>query len=233
MKKKLCLLVVIILMSTGCTCEYNLTIDNNTYKESVNIVGTNNSERNNLNTKIEIPVDKNNYYYGDQSTNYSSLGDIYNYSYNNGKLNMSHDFIKSEFINSTLASACYKTLTVTNYQGNTVISTSNGAMCFDNYSEMTNLVINITVDKNVISNNADKVNGNTYTWNLTKDNSSNKAINLVFQNEEGNEKEIVEDTKNNNKDYTMFIMAGILLIVMLIVYAYVNNLKNDNDGVDD
>ena len=233
MKKRICLLFAIILLTTGCTCEYNLTIDNNSYKESINIVPSNSEERNSLNTKFEIPVDKNNYYYGDETTDYSSLGDIYKYSFNNNILNMSYDFRKSYYINSTAVSLCYKTLTVTNYEGNTVISTSNNATCFDNYPELTNLVINITVDRDIISHNADKVNGNIYTWNLTKNNAKNKSINLVFKNDSDEKEEINNNQEIKKNDYTMYIFAGILLIVLLSAYVYINNLKNKNIGVDD
>lgn len=42
---------------------------------------------------------------------------------------------------------------------------------FDEYANLTKLTINVKTTKTVISHNADKVNGNIYTWVITKKNS--------------------------------------------------------------
>ena len=39
MKKRILILITILLLTTGCTCEYNLTIEENTYKEEIIITG--------------------------------------------------------------------------------------------------------------------------------------------------------------------------------------------------
>ena len=237
MKKKICLLLFILLLTTGCSCQYNLKIDGNVYKEAIYITGSNSEEIDNLNQKWQIPINKENYYIGDKDTNYSSFDSVYDYKLNNNTLKFSHDFNRDEFTNSTAVSICYKTITITNYEGNIIISTSNIAECFNSYPSLSNLLINITVDKSVSNNNADSVNGNTYTWKLNRDNYKNKSVNLIYENKKDNKESTPDNTKNNTKsnkvDYTMFIFAGILLIIVLIVYAFISILKNKNDEMDD
>ena len=44
MKKKIFILILILLLTTGCTCEYNLTIDDNTFKESISLIASTNED---------------------------------------------------------------------------------------------------------------------------------------------------------------------------------------------
>ena len=237
MKKKINLLIFILLFTTGCSCQYDLVIDGTTYKETTYIVGSNSEEINNLNTKWEIPINKDNYYIGDESTNYKSLDSIYDYSFNKNTLKLSHTFNRGEFTNSTMASACYKSLTTTNYQGSAIISTNNVASCFETYPNLNNVVINITVNEQVRDHNADSVNGNTYTWKIDKNNYKNKGINLIYKNtdkeDNSNQGNNGDSGKEKETDYGMFIFAGILLIIVLIIYGIFNFIKNKNDEMDD
>ena len=237
MKKKICVLLFILLLTTGCSCQYNLKIDGNVYKETIYITSNNPEEINSLNEKWQIPINKENYYIGDESTDYSSIDEIYDHSLNENTLKFSHDFSRDDFANSTAVSMCYKSLTVTSYEGKVIISTSNIAECFNSYPNLSNVLINVTVDKSVSNNNADSVNGNTYTWRLNRDNYKNKSVNLIYENKKDDKESTPDNTKNNTKsnkvDYTMFIFAGILLIIALIVYAFISILKNKNDEMDD
>ncbi len=236
MRKKIYILLVMLLFTTGCACRYDLTIDNDTYKESIILAASSDDEKDNLNRKWEIPVDKNNYYLGDENIDETYTNYIYDYKVNsNNNLVFSHNFGRSDYLNSTAVSICYKTLSVSNYQETTVISTSNNAMCFDSYRNLSSLMVNITVSNKVISNNADKVNGNTYTWNINRNNASDKSINMVFENKETTDSQDnqTDNIVSKNEKYTMYIFAGILLIIVLIIYFIFNNLKNKDDGMDD
>ena len=235
MKKKLYILIMIIILATGCTCRYDLTIDNNTYKEIITLNASTNEEINDFNRKWAIPFDKNNFYSGDSNVDSSYAQSIYKYNMNNNHLIFTHDFIKNDYIDSTAVNACYKTLSISSYNGSTIISTSNKVDCFETYPNLTNLVVNITVDKEVTSNNADRVSGNTYTWNVNKNNSQKKGINLTFINDDEQKEETIPSNEKNIKknDYTMYIFAGILLIIALFIYFIFNNLKNNDNEMDD
>lgn len=248
MKKRILSLIILLLLLTGCTCEYNLTIDNNVYKEEINLTGENNEENSNINNKWKVPVDKDEYNKGgDPESNSYISGDIYEYKVTGNILKFNYDFTKSTYPNSSAVSNCYDKLTVLNYENSTVISTSSKATCFDEYPLLTSITVNIKVDKPVTSNNADNVNGNVYTWNITKDNHDNKPINIILENSNINDDNPNSNTPNSNpnnnnpnndeqkkeNDYTLYIFSGILLIVMLTVYFIVNKISKKNNVMDD
>ena len=241
MKKRIIYLLIIILLLTGCTCEYNLVINGDTYSEEV-ILNGNNEESSLFNQKWQIPVDKDIYnsLSGDPSSNIDIDDNIYNYKLSGNKLLFNYDFSIHELNNSTAISNCYKTATVNAYQDRIILSTASEVTCFDKYPNLDELVINITVDRPVISHNADYKNGNIYTWNITRDNFSDKSINMILDNSDiiDNNTPLEDNNKNNidtdNKDdYTLYIFCGILLLTLLLGYFIINKIKNREDNMDD
>lgn len=240
MKNRIMFLMIALLLMTGCTCEYNLTIDDNVYHEQLNIVGSSNEEIISLNNKWQIPVNRDEYknISIDPDTNIKITGDIYEYKLFGNKLTFNYDFTKSSFANSSAISVCYDKVTVNNYQDSIVVSTSNKVKCFDSYPSLTSVKINIKIDKPVTTHNADSVNNNVYTWNLTRNNSSNKGINVIIENETKDLSSTDNSSTNNNKsgmkekknDYTLYIFCGILLVIFLIGYfIFKNKAKEDLD----
>lgn len=240
MKKRIILLIIAVLLTTGCTCEYNLTIDNNTYHEKITLTGTTSEEITNFSNSWQIPVDKNEYndIGGDTNSNVNITGDIYEYSKTGNNLIFNYDFTTSGINNSTAISQCYSKATITAYQDSIIISTSDKVNCFDRYAPLTNLKINITTTKPVKSHNADKVSGNTYTWIITKDNASNKPVNMVINNSESSSSinpsssSSSSQTNTDKNDYTLYIFCGILLVVLLFGYLIFKKVKNNADDMD-
>lgn len=241
MKKRIILLIIAVLLTTGCTCEYNLTIDNNTYHEKIILTGTTSEEITNFSNKWQIPVDKEEYNSigGDTNSGVDVTGDIYEYSKTGNNLVFNYDFTTSGINNSTAISQCYSKATITAYQNSIIISTSDKVNCFDRYAPLTNLKINITTTKQVKSHNADSVNGNTYTWNVNSTNANNKPINLLIDNSNasssstsnsnGSNSNIKDNTKE--KDYTFYIFCVIILLVMLLGYFIFTKIKKDRDDL--
>ena len=87
------------------------------------------------------------------------------------------------------------------------VNTFNG---FERYSDLTSVSISITTDFEVKKNNADGVYGNTYIWNITKDNALDKRIYLELVNINKGNKEV------NNK--TILIVLGISCSLIVIGY---------------
>ena len=238
-KKYFILLIIILLVTTGCRCEYNLNIKDNSFTEEVILNAENNNEQSSLNNKWQIPVDKDEYNIGtDPGANNEVSSNLYDYNLNGNKLAFNHTFNLNNFKNSAAVSNCYDKLTATSYGNSIIISTTNNAICFDKYPTLSSVVINITVDRNVTSHNADKVSGNTYTWNVDRSNYNKKGINLVLENNTGsNSQNNIPNNNsnnqqtNNNRDYTMYIFAGILLVVFMIGYLIFNKMKNKEEDV--
>ena len=241
--KKIILPLLIILL-TGCRAEYNLTIDGDNYIEKVSIIGENSNEINNLNDTWYVPIDRNDYAVGSDDAE-TLLTDIktYDYRFSASTLTFSHNFSKGNIPISTAISNCYNNITVTTYEDTTIISTSSNALCFSKYPDLSSVTINITVDKKVISNNADIVDNNTYIWRLNRNNASNKSIDMVIDDttKVDESTSILGSSNNNNNnnndlvllDTDMYIFAAILLVVLLLGYAIVSNIKKQDDNMDD
>lgn len=238
MKKNL-FLIVLLLLLTGCTCKYNLTIDGSTYKEEVMIVAENDSEKSDLNYEWKIPIDKEEYnLVGDSSTTQEYSSDLYNYKLVGNVLTFNHDFSKSKYVNSTAVSSCYNKLTLLNHNNATILSTSIKAECFEKYPQLNNITINIKVDRDVISDNADEKNGKTYTWYIDKSSANNKSINLTLSNENtiiqsSSPSSSQEIKKETSTDYTFYIVLLILLILMITGYYMFKKMSQKNNQMDD
>ena len=98
--KKIILLIVILLLTTGCTCEYNLKIDNNKYSEEIIINAKTVSEKDNFSNNWEIPINKDDYDIGlDTESDDIDYSQIYNYRTSGNSLIFNYDFNRSEYNN--------------------------------------------------------------------------------------------------------------------------------------
>lgn len=246
MKKRILMIIMTLLLTTGCTCEYNLTIDGNSYKEEVILIGENTEEISNLDNEWEIPIDKKEYQNiqgFDKETDINT--NMYSYKKSNDKLTFNYDFSGSKISNSTAVSNCYNQLTVKKYNNTTIISTSSKASCFENHPPLTSVKVAINVDRDVISNNADNVSGNTYIWNINRSNANNKSINLILddgiENEDNqtsndpnttNSSSNKNNIKNKKNDYALYILLIVLLIIIFIGYKWFMKFKDENNNID-
>ena len=237
MKKRILLIIMILLLTTGCTCEYNLTIEGNTYKEKVIITPENSDELSAFNQKWEIPIDKDEYEKISGFDNENEVDTkVYNYKFSSNQLIFNNDFNRSNISKSTAAYNCYNKVTISNYNNTTIISTSSKADCFDKHPPLTNVKVTIKVDREVISNNADSVSGNIYTWNINKENANNKSINLILNNvkEEENlpSSSSKKDISSNKNSYALYIFLVAIVLIILIGYKWFMNFKDKNNNID-
>ncbi len=236
MKKRILLTIILLLLTTGCTCEYNLIIDGNIYKEKITIIGETSEEIANFNNEWKVPIDKEEYDMNAGLDGNDEINtNIYKYNLSGNKLNFNYDFNGNQFSKSTAVYNCYNKLTVTKYNNTTIISTSSNIDCFNKYPNLNTLKINIKVDREVISNNADSVSGNTYTWNFDKYNPGKKGINLVLENKEEENKP--SSSSNNNKDnknnsYVLYIFLIIIILIIFIGYKWFMKFKDKNNNID-
>ena len=240
MKRRIVILIILILFTTGCSCEYNLTIDGYKFKEEIKIKGETKEEIEMLDNEYVFPTDKDEYIGSDSSITESNI-DIYKYNISNDILTFNYDFNLNNYSKSTAVSRCYRALNVSRYNGNSiVISTNNKNNCYENYPKLTDLTINITVDREVISSDADEINGNVYTWYVTKENANNKSINLMLKDEN----KVIPNTESkrpsssSNKQvlggYTgIYIFCIILAIIFICGYFLFNKIQKINNELDD
>ena len=221
--KKNILIIVLALILTGCTAEYTLTINEGVYSEKVSIIGDNNDETASFNNDWVVAVDKDIYNLQGDSETTTVPEDIYEYKIKGNSLTFSYDFNIKNINNSSAISNCYNVFNINKYEDRIVISTDENITCFDKNPTLNDVIVNIITDKEVLSNNADSVDGNKYIWHLTNTNSKSKSINMLMVNDA---EDIISGTGNSNKkDYSMYIFCGILLLCVLIGYLIFNILK--------
>lgn len=245
MKKSIIIIIIVLVFTTGCTCEYNLKINDNVYSETVKITAETNDETNQLNREWTVPIDKEKYI-EERRTNKIDF-EKYDYELNNNILTFKHDFDIESIEKSSAVSNCYDKLTVQRYDDKLIIATSTLLKCFDSFPPLNSLIISIETDKNVIDHNADTVYPGKYIWYFKRGNSTKKPINITLDNATKKEAPTESNNTDNNNinnnnekkdnnnsiNYTLYIFCGILLIVMLLAYYLFNKVKKKNEEIED
>ena len=222
MKKFLLLFVVFFI--TGCTAEYNLNVDGDTIKEDVVVSFLRNEiNKDALDYYVSNP---NNVYFNDGNTYYSAklIEDDDNYYLN---YNYKHQY--ENFTNSLFARKCYDDVEIVSNDDNIILSTSDEFNCInmDDGFYLDSAKINITTDLKVLENNADRVKGNTYTWNVNDTNYTNKPIKLVLQ-KNTNVKNVLS---KNNQIFLILIVIIIILLIILMIGILIRNKARKNNSI--
>ena len=226
--KKILILLILMISLTGCEAVYNLDINSNTFTEELILTTNDKSSKSqktvNVALKSKIPVDDN-YYKPEVNFKQNNLK-----YYQISKIDTDNELgarykanlTKEEYLTSTLVKEHFPNFKL-NETGN-IISLNLGKKenIFDNYPDLDKLTINITINNKVTKHNADGVNNNIYTWNLTKDNYNKKEIYLNY-----NKNEKHSETEEEKFSYNIiFIIIGIIIISFTTYIA----IKTKNTG---
>lgn len=216
-KIKKVVVFVALLLLTGCTINYDLTINENSIDEKIS--GSVNKSEYQLSDEDTSP----NLFYtlingdvpalvvGDDlyKKDISELGDKLNYNYS---YTYNNNFDKSRIINS-----CFENHIILETDKYYHIELSGKFYCL--YSDKIN--INVTSNYEVIDNNADKINGNKYVWTI--DNSNNVDILLTISKEEKYEEPV------KAKMFSTFQIVGLIVFALLTIITYIL-YKRKNSG---
>lgn len=216
------ILLLLILVVTGCSANYNLTITNESVLEDLSL-SSSKSEIDNDIFKLATSHDLN--VYNDSSEVYemsddSSLDDyIASYKYK-------HDI--SKYAGSFVLNRCFirQNYTVNN-KDYFMIETGPSFYCIDMEDDLfvDEVRVNITTKLEVLDNNADVINGNVYTWIIDGSNYKNKPISIKIKKD----KSVSAKTKNSS----IFIVIIALVLVVLFGFGisyfikYKNSVNNE------
>lgn len=233
--RRLIFTIGIILLVSGCTVDYNLSVDDNFIKENLSFTEVDT-------TKLDIIRTYGTFWMDDISyrnlineymnMNIASTRDNQQFydkqliSDNGVGMNLSYKFDLDSYRESKIAYNCYKYFNVDNLDGIYTISTSKDFLCFnDDYPLLEQVNINITTKYKVLDNNATAVDGNTYRWVINKRNADNSQIIIKFQTESDN----IFDNLINEDNKFLIIIIGILGIIGIIIvsYVYLKSRKNN------
>lgn len=208
------ILLIMILIITGCSSEYNLNIEKDTIFESASMTFpksvTSVDSYNNQTQLMKNVYGDNLYFY-----NINKKEDENNYY-----LNYSFTHNINQYKDSTILKMCYSDNGIKIDDKEFLINTSDTFNCIymDDGAYMNDVTVNIKTKLKVLDNNADIVNGDTYTWKYNEDNYDNKPIYIKIDRSVNKLK-----VPDNVSSFGIFISIG--LILGLFVYIFYRFIK--------
>jgi len=212
--KKNILLITMLIFLTGCSVNYNLKFNKDTIEENITINVENDQEK--QNTKYFENRDFYAIIDAKTESQYKKEKD------KNSNYNFSYEYSLKDFKNSRFTS-CYDAYTLTDNDGIISLNTSKKFKCLTyDYNNIDNLTINITTDYKVVETNADEVEGNTYKWNINKNNSENKPIKFSY-NVNKKRRIILSEFLKENKLSIIIALIALSLFVLITISIYIKH----------
>lgn len=224
MMKKILLMFILIIMLSGCSVEYNVNFEDESFKENGYLIE---------NKEKKDYVSKNGFTFEEQiEYTYQSMHDILNGQETEKTrsfelkridtnkeigLTYSNELKQNNYYLSPIIRQCYDNVKITNEQNNIKISTGNYFKCFDYYELLSDVTVNFVTNYKVINNNADEIKDNTYIWTINKNNFKNKEISI-----EMDKTNVLYNTLLNEKESNILIvfLIGTLLVAIFIFGFY-------------
>lgn len=220
MKKKIILLIGLVFMLCGCSADVNIELTGSNVKENVYIYAYPNEhytkERLNKAFRKYIPAFAKDTIIDtmpDEETKGISYYKRSEVDLGNGyRFNYKYNFNLSNYKNARTVKEGFKSsnIYVDNKEKTILFSTDNGGLLFfSQYPDLNTVNVNIKTDYKVKETNADSVDGNVYTWKLSR-NNNNKNIYLLLdsspvEEDKDDEKNNVIENNNDVKEESKFI----------------------------
>lgn len=216
--KKIILFFLIIFIS-GCTSEYNLTIENNSFKENINIsinknlipeqstisgVETDDSITPFLEEPTPAFFSQYDKYYEKKVEDKGNYYDI----------NLKYNYTFDEFKGASSLKTCFEKIKIS---GEDIYYINLKGMFYCLYSDSVD--IKIKTNNDVINHNADRKEGNTYIWNIHSGNANN--VDILF--------EVSKDIKNKSIILEISIVVGLLIILGIVLNIIKKKNKENNN----
>lgn len=195
-KFKVLILVFVLFLSTGCTVEYNLTIDELNAIEDFSLYIDNNSSNTTL---IDDMYNRQTEAFFNQDTDSSEYYEAkkgLTKDKENLFLNLRYNYPLKYLQNSNAIGECFYNKSVTKDQKYITLNTSKGFDCIykDTDLQIDKLTIHIKTNLKVVESNSDKVKKNTYTWHIDKNNYQEKNVYMkIDYTEENKRKSIISE----------------------------------------
>ena len=215
MKKKIILLIPLLL--SGCTINYNLEINND-----------------DLNETISGSVEKEEYQIKDTDTSENLIYTLLNYDQNalfdeesvylrtmedkGQKIDYKFTYkYNYNFDRSTIINNCFEYHMIDETEDYYYIKLSGKFYCM--YAKK--IDIKVTSNNAVLENNAKKVEGNTYTWTIKDTDNVDILLNVS--------KKITNTENKKAKMISTFQIIGAVVLLVLIIVAFVFYKKKNNE----
>ena len=221
--KKILFTILTLLLLTGCEVTYNLDLDN--MKEVTSARSINSEMYNVYNTKpiplskyVSIPSETDS---KDDSAEYYNVKDISDSNYYG--LELTGVFKNVSIADSSILSYGVGNVDISD-DNKFSVNISKPIKLFNQFSDLDKIVLNIKCSGESIKNNADEVNGDVYTWIITRDNYLLKKV----------EAEFVKNSSSQFFDNPMIRFAILIIIIVIIsvsTYVFISLRKKKVNSV--
>lgn len=225
--KKIIGSLLLLFLLTGCSSEYHLSFEDGKIKEFITF------ETDSLKNITESDgtisdIEKTDYFAYDEQNTGTKYEKVITKRNNRYHIELHYDHDPDAFDNA-LAMQYFQNHIFINDSDYYYIHLKDGLL-----NGMENVItdtvkIHITTNNRVIAENADEIKGNTYSWNITKQNAAKKEI--FFQVSKKN-KEIIQ--KGGNAIITGVILLLLLIVTPIILWAIgqkvINKIENKRNS---
>lgn len=242
--KKIIYLILMLFLITGCDATYNLTLENNSFTENLEI--TNNDKKTwNINNPSNKDI-RNQTLNSALATDYreeipevnTKIEGIKYYDIKNidteNTLGISYkgDFTLYDYQYSTIVNTNVKSFNYQNNKSGIIINIKKPIDAFNLYPELNNLTIKFKTNHQVIKNTADDIVDDVYYFYLNKNNYQDKKIIIELSNDyKTTSNDALEPDEDGyfNKSTLILVysLIGIIILIFgVIVYIKVRKYNN-------
>lgn len=219
-------LFLIVLLVTGCEVNYELNFTDSDLDEKISIIL---SENESTDENFEIM----DYRVKNEGFAKSSGKDqeLYTYNRTNNKGVLSYKYNVNDFSENHSIDQCYDSFNFVPTDDGYLLITSDVFRCgYFDYIPVDKYNIIITTNREVLDNNADRIEGNKYIWEIETNGNVDieKPIKIKFSNK--TQKDLLRDKLSSNDSYVLAAILGILLlgIVTIFIIFTIKSRRNQN-----
>lgn len=235
MKLKAIILFFLMIICSGCSIEYHLSIDErNIFSEEFYLKTENEEESLSLS---QDPFPYKTFYDDPDAGDYPEKLDGVSYYateiLKNGMYytkRFSYDFLANQFYRSNSVHTCYEKFNMSEnaQDGTLTYRTSSKFLCMENFPNISSVTIRLESVKPIVVSNADEVQDNTYIWYINKNNYLERSLIFSIQNEEvsNHDEEYTEEKQEENSTLLAFLILALFFVVIGGIFFY--NLRNQN-----
>ena len=218
------LVVLLVLLLTGCSVEYKLDYNEGIYNEELSVKESKDEIQNN-----EVLSDLEREYYnknilvnynvdtGDiDNSDFPSYFEVYNKyliddEYSGIKLSYS---FKDDYKDSSIINELFNSIEI-NRESITFKSIKN---IYTKYPYLNNIIVSFKTDRYIKDSNEDEVKDNTYYWYINKDNYKDKFIYIVFTD---NKLETIKNISKYKANQLISIISLSIILGLLILFLII------------
>ena len=224
--KKIFLLVVSMILITGCssdkvnTVDYVLDVGSN-YKENITFYLPNDAKKKAIESKNDdyTPIEYE-LLYEDIKTNVVDDNSYYDKKIVKGinyiKVDLNHTYTEDDFIYSQYINNCFENYELVSYKNNFDLKLSGDFYCYEGYD----VNILLKTDFNLLSSNGAKTEEG-YVWKISKNNYLDTDINFSIERKyDMLDKKIVEVKEENHLTNNLITLAIGAVVIFALVLIY-------------